>query len=206
MSYAAINQTVVIQPNWYNTSATVTTTATSFTNCTFIGSPNSTGYYITGPSGAEPEVVKVEAPTLLLRSRTYEMPDGSKVIIDENGGFKVEDTNAKVLYRAARVRNFNPFMNAADMLEEYIKELIPLGIRQDQVLHLEIESFIFWLVHKAAEQDRDPVPIGIPRLPARKIPRCGYCKRFIRHAWAAAQISFCSPIHMERQLARIPSQ
>jgi hypothetical protein len=174
---------------------------------------NNAGNYITGTGGGYTTTsdaiireIEVQAPTKLLPGTTYNMPDGSKVIIGADGGFTIDDKYARRLYKAAKVHDFNPFLNAADLIEEYIQELVPQGIRQDEVLHLEIEKFIFWLVHKAAEKDNDPIPQDIPRLPdlrrIKTLPRCGYCARFIRKAWARAQVNFCSPIHMERKMIK----
>ena len=83
-----------------------------------------------------------------------------------------------------------------------------MGVRQDQVLNLAIEHFICWLVHKAAEKDRDVAPADIPKLPPASVlhrvdNRCRACGRFIRQAYAAAQIYFCNPEHMQLKLERL---
>lgn len=149
-------------------------------------------------------------PNALQRGVTYDMPNGSKVIVAADGSYTIDDKDAKVIYRASRVRDFNPFMNASDLLERYIEELEPQGVKQDEVLHLEIEHFIYWLVCKASERDGDAFPSDLPTPPdarlmalAQRCPRCKACGRFIRRAWAAASIAFCSPLHMERAMARI---
>jgi hypothetical protein len=205
------------QVQFYNSASTTSTTIQT------MGTTSSTGFYITGGTFTNSAVTTVsgggsgyqkiqvvDAPTRLVAGTTYDMPDGSKVVVDMDGSYRVEDKDAKVIYRAARVRDFNPFLNASDLLEEYIHDLVPQGIRQDEVLHLEIEHFIYWLICKAAERDNDPLPADIPQLPdlraavnRERFPRCRCCGRFIRRAWAAAAISFCSPIHMEKQLMRI---
>lgn len=148
--------------------------------------------------------IETPAPVKLLAGRTYKMPDGSKVILDHQGGFRVDDAKARVIYQANRVREFNPFLNASDLLDEYITELAPLGVRQDQVLNLAIEHFICWLVHKAAERDCDAPPKDVPKLPPpeafRIERRCRSCGRFIRAAYLKAQIYFCTPAHMQKKL------
>jgi hypothetical protein len=151
---------------------------------------------------------EVEAPVLLQKNTIYKMPNGSEVIIDNDGGFTVNDKDAKVIYRANRVYDFNPFLNASDLLEEYIQELAPQGIRQDQVLKIPIIHFIYWLLHKIAEKDNEPVPKDIPRLPRigfdsnglRVYSRCLNCGRFINTAYANARIYYCSPDHMSKQI------
>lgn len=156
---------------------------------------------------AHPIAIKeVEAPVLLLKGQSYKMPNGSVCRIDDAGGFHIDDKNAKVLYRANRVYDFNPFLNASDMLEEYIRELAPHGIRQDQVLKIPIISFINWLIHKAMEKDNEPPPQDVPRLPSiagRSYDRCQLCGRFLRNAFARQRIYFCSPDHMSEKLRRL---
>ncbi len=95
----------------------------------------------------------------------YVLPDGSCLEIDHNGNYVVNDDQGKVTYKATKIRDFNPFLNASDLLEQYITELKPLGVRQDEVLQLEIEHFINWLIHKAAEKDGDIPPADVPKLP-----------------------------------------
>jgi hypothetical protein len=149
---------------------------------------------------------EIDAPVKLVPGTTYNMPDGSKVIIDIDGGYRIDDKDAKVIYRAARVLDFNPYLNASDLLEKYIEELVPMGVRQDEILHLEIEGFIYWLIHRAAERDGDASPKDVPRISAqskRRFYHCGYCGRFIHRALAVANIFFCSPDHMAVKLQRI---
>lgn len=212
-------QAAVQNVQWYTNATTCTNTViTTCTNATMQAMIYGTGAYMQTGSGAasnvyvneQCELRVVDAPTRLVAGTTYDMPDGSKVIVELDGGFHIDDKDAKVIYRAARVRDFNPFLNASDLIEEYIGELVPQGIRQDEVLHLEIEHFIYWLVCKAAERDNDQLPADLPRLPdlraavaRERSPRCGYCGQYIRRVLAAAQIYFCSPIHMEKKLLRI---
>jgi hypothetical protein len=187
-------------------SATNTITIANNWNGTIAGG-SGTGSYENYPI---PIVVKeVEAPVLLLKGQAYKMPNGSVCHIDGDGGFRICDKDAKIIYRANRVYDFNPFLNASDMLEEYIKELAPHGVRQDQVLKIPIISFINWLVHKAMEKDGEPPPQDVPRLPSipnngsRTINRCGLCGRFIRNAFTYQRIYFCSPDHMSEKLRRL---
>lgn len=191
---------------WYTNPMPITQTTTQFiiTNTTTaISAYPYQGY--PGPYG-DVKTVEVEAPTKLVPNMTYNMPDGSKVHIDADGGYRIDDKDTKVIYRAARVRDFNPYLNASDLLEKYIEELVPMGVRQDEILHLEMEGFIYWLIHRAAERDGDTPPSDVPRLPAKSkhhFNRCNCCGRFIARALAMANIYFCSPDHMALKLQRI---
>ena len=112
------------------------------------------------------------------------------------------------------VRGFNRFLNASDLLEDFIKDAGIAGIRQSEFLNLPVELFINWLIIKAAEKDGDPIPEGAmapdqhqKAIPYRGRPRCLSCGRFIPNALAANGITWCDDqpmlIFMQRKgLAR----
>lgn len=122
------------------------------------------------------------------------LPDGSKVVIDK-GNFHVEDKAAQITYKANRVREFNRFLNASDLLQAFIADLGEAGARQSDVLAVPIELFINWLILKAAEQDHEPARGGI-------LPRCRWCQRFISRARVQAGIMFCGEPHMANFMKR----
>lgn len=101
-------------------------------------------------------------------------------------------------------RILNKYLNAADLLEEFIKDLAPLGVRQGEVLEIPIELFINWLVVRAAEEDGHDAPDDIPALPSAKpSPRCKCCGRFIPRANLVHGLTFCNGEHADRYLERI---
>lgn len=100
------------------------------------------------------------------------LPDGSLLHLDRHGNYSIEDDHAKVVYKANRVREFNPYINASDLLEQFIKFLATVGVLQKEVLEVPINVFIHWLVYKAAERDGDEVkdtPKPVDVLPQRFI-------------------------------------
>lgn len=134
-------------------------------------------------------------------ARTIELPDGAKLVIDDQGNYKIEDKDAKVTYQANRMREFSPHLNASDMLAAFVKYVGSLGVKQGEVLGLPIELFINWLVIEAAERDKDPLPedvIPVAKhaviLDARK-PRCLRCRRFIPLAHHRNRFPFCNVDH-----------
>ncbi len=134
------------------------------------------------------------------------LPNGAEIKVDANGDISLDEQNAKIHYRAAP-RNFNKFLNTSDVVEEFIRYLGSLDVRQRHVLTLPLGLFINWLVIAAAEADGDPaddlrpeLSNGISALKAR--PRCRYCARFIPRAYHDNGVNFCAPAHMERFLAR----
>jgi len=78
---------------------------------------------------------------------------------------------------------FNRFINASDLLEEFIKWLGGQGVRQREVFQMPMEFFIKWLILRACEQDGETPNVTMPALPApRHQPRCLGCGRFVTKA------------------------
>jgi hypothetical protein len=128
------------------------------------------------------------------------LPDGSVFCLADDGSYTIADKDAKITYRANRIREFNRFLNASDLMEEFIAFLGTKGARQKDVLGVPIEVFINWLIMRAAMQDNVPVPEGLrienhPRLMAPK-PRCRSCGRFIPRRHMEAGVPFCNEAHM----------
>lgn len=122
------------------------------------------------------------------------LPDGTKIDVKADGSFTMLDEDAQVIYRANRVRDFNPFINASDKIEEFVRFCGDQGVRQDEMLRLPLNLFIAWLVVEAARADQEPDP-DVPLLAdlrERQRPRCTSCGRFMRHALAQKQIAVCS--------------
>lgn len=165
---------------------------TSITNCTITTS--STGIVV-----ADDDTLWVsdDVHTALRAGQTYRLPDGSKIEIDADGNYQVLDEDARVIHKACRIRAFNRFLNASELLEQFIGDLAPLGVKQSEVLKIPVEAFINWLIYKAAEADGE--------LPGRRrhSHRCGQCKRFIPTRMVALGINFCSPLHLERRMQRL---
>lgn len=88
------------------------------------------------------------------------LPDGA-ILHCQNGNYKIEDKDARITYQANGNRAFNPYVNASDMLEEFIRFLSTLQITQSQFMDIPIEVFINWLIMKAAQKDGDSIPEDI---------------------------------------------
>jgi hypothetical protein len=92
----------------------------------------------------------------------YVMPDGSVLLVDDYGNYRIEDHEAKVTYKANRNREWNPYVSASDLLEAFVGEVgkHPL-VNQMNVLKLPVEAFVNWLIVQAAKKDGDSLS-GLP--------------------------------------------
>jgi hypothetical protein len=127
--------------------------------------------------------------------RVIHMPDGTTIEVSADGSFRIFDQDAKVTYRANRIRDFNRYLNVSDRLEEFIAFCGEHGVRSGEMLKLPIDLFIGWLCIKAAETDQEPVPDIklLPDLRKQRSPQCHECGKFISPAVKAAHIEFCNP-------------
>jgi len=129
--------------------------------------------YVSGGQTLFRDDVLTTVPRKLALGTQYELPDGASLNVDDAGNYKIEDQNAKVIYRASRVREFNRFLNASDLLEAFIEEVGKLDcVDQTQILRLPIEAFINWLILRAAQKDGDPTE-NLPSIEAAlRAPSC----------------------------------
>lgn len=142
------------------------------------------------------------------------LPDGS-VFHYDRGKYRIEDKDAKITYAANRSRDFNRFVNASDLVAEFIEFAAKTAGGPDEppdLLKLPIDLFIAFLIVRASEQDQEVPPdaaaaklgSGIPMAllppPAPKPTRgrCGYCGRFVRDRLRDAGVLACSSAHAQR--------
>jgi len=135
-------------------------------------------------------------------ARTLRLPDGTVIDVQTNGSFTINDKDAKVIYRANRVRDFNSFVNASDKLEAFIKFCGAIGVRQSEMLDIPVKHFIAWLIVEAAKADGErPEEIAtFPDLRQHVHPRCVNCGRFLARKHVERKIAFCRPVCLEKQL------
>lgn len=100
----------------------------------------------------------------------------------------VDLTDDAPVRRLAPPREFNRFINASDLMEEFIRYAGEHGARQGDVLTLPIELFVKWLVINACEADGEEPNVTL-ELPRRAQPRCSGCQRWMRRS---AKLALCS--------------
>lgn len=133
------------------------------------------------------------------------LPDGTVIELLETGSFLIHDQDAKVIYRANRVRDFNKYLNVSDRLEEFVKFCGQQKLERGEFLELPLKLFLGWLVIEAAKADQEPPPADIKLIPdLRKViaPRCVGCGRFLPRYAKQKQLSFCAPPCFERHYNR----
>ena len=131
---------------------------------------------------------------------TVELPDGAVIVIDDRGNYTINDKNAKVVYQANNNRAFNRFVNASDILAEFIAFAGAHGATREEMLALPVERFIQFLIVRAAEADGEPVPgkadlLALPP-PKRLVYRCVQCGRFVKKMAWEARLPFCNEREM----------
>lgn len=132
---------------------------------------------------------------------TIHLPDGGILEVDADGSYRINDADAKVIYRANRVRDFNSFVNASDKLEDFIRFCGKHGVTQSEMIDIPIKHFIAWLIIEAAKADGEQEPAtSTPALPPPRSTRCR-CGRFMPRRLVERKIGFCRPICLEAELA-----
>lgn len=76
---------------------------------------------------------------------------------------------------------FNKYVNASDMLEEFIRYAGGLGLKTRDIKELPIDLFIKWLVIRACEEDHEEPTIKLSLPTSKQQPRCIRCKRFMEY-------------------------
>lgn len=137
------------------------------------------------------------------------MPDGTEIILDQMGNYVINDQNAKVVYKANRSRDFNRYINASDLLEEFLRYLRSMGVKRKEVMKVDLGVFISWLIIAAAEADQIEQPqeerlmIESHVKRARITPKCKCCAKFIPKRNAEAGVFFCNGAEMDRYREKI---
>jgi hypothetical protein len=191
-------QAVSTATNYYITSSTSSTSTTTVSSSTgMVNIPVATLQALTGVRARNVRFADGQDGAI-------ELPDGTKIDVKADGSYQIIDKDAKIVYRANRLREFNTFLNASDKLEDFIRYCGEYGVRRDDMLQLPVKLFVAWLAVEAAKADEEPEP-PIPLIPdLRKAaaPRCGGCGRFMRPELVRKQILYCAPKCFERVYAR----
>jgi hypothetical protein len=139
-----------------------------------------------------------------------ELPDGTLVDVQADGSYQILDADAKIKYKGNPLREFNRYVNASDLLEEFVDFVASVGgINKEGFLGLPVELFIRWLVIRAAEADGDEAPEDEMALKAHPalLPaptaaisyrNCKCCGRFVTRKKADHGMLFCNAEHFKK--------
>lgn len=96
----------------------------------------------------------------------------------------VKVDEAPAIKRRPAPLEFNKYINASDLLEEFIRYCGEQGVRQREMLELPVDLFIKWLIIRACEADKEEPNVTL-ELPAPKRQcRCLGCGKFMRRGLA----------------------
>lgn len=134
------------------------------------------------------------------------LPGDVTLTVNKDGSYKIEDSD-KVTYKRCNIREFNRYINASDLLEEFIKFMGKFDIKQGEILSVPIELFINFLIIRSCQEDNDDLPPDVKKIEdhsylKRKLPRCGCCGRFIPNRFINKNMYFCSGICFDKSLNR----
>lgn len=135
-----------------------------------------------------------------------ELPDGTMLHVDK-GKLLIDDDDAQIVYAANRFREFNRYLNASDLLVDFVRFAGSLDVRQSEVLDLPIDLFINWLIVQAAEADGESPPDDIvidqhPSLNHKALPRpkhstrCVHCGKYVVSSKQKDLLPACNKFHL----------
>jgi hypothetical protein len=143
---------------------------------------------------------------------TFTLPNGVTIKLFPDDHVEIDESNGRQMYKSEPLRGFNKYLNASDLLEQFIAYCGTQNISRDEFKDLPVSLFIFWLIVQAAEADGDPTDDTLPLLTAGvqaaqpKIPRCKCCGQFLPARMVEHGISFCSPAHMQRFMDKLDAK
>jgi len=95
---------------------------------------------------------------------------------------------------------FNKYVNASDLLEEFIKFLGDEGVRRAEIMGMPVELFIKWLIIRACEEDEEEPNVTLELPAPAKQPRCLGCQRFMKRGTVVPlHGETCSGLYFRRQ-------
>jgi hypothetical protein len=153
-----------------------------------------------------------------LLPRRFEAKRGSEYRIDlGNGEYLEVDADGKVTHHAQSTRiyepcrryEFNPFVNASDIMEEFVEFVAALGVRRQAFLELPLGLFVKYLILRSAEKDGDDLEeLGVSpeslradkalvasTKPLKWSGRCLRCGRYVKRERVSLGFAFCSQSH-----------
>ena len=138
----------------------------------------------------------------------FTLPNGTVLTLGLNDKIVVNDKDAKVLYESPETRRFNRYLNASDLLEDFVGFCGQNNLSKKEFSELPLEIFIYWLIVRAAEADGDSTDEVLPLLTTAVKEsnlhgaRCKCCGKYLPKKFVDNGINFCSTDHMAQFMDR----
>jgi hypothetical protein len=151
----------------------------------------------------------IHIPATANAHATFTLPNGVKINLFPDDHIEIDEKDGRQLYRTEATRGFNKFLNASDLLEEFIAYCAEQKMTRKDFAELPISLFIYWLIVQAAETDGDSTQESMPLLTHAvkeqkfKPSHCKCCGRFLSSKMVSHGINFCSSDHMQRYVNKL---
>ena len=160
-------------------------------------SPN----YVSKYSWSDPWYTMSSTTTTAYTNVTYAVPPGTTQVTIPKWNTSDPEWHEFQQTRRPPPREFNRYINASDLLEEFIAWVGSQGIRQSEFADLPVDLFIKWLVIRACEEDQEEPNVVLELPSPAKQPRCLGCQQFMpRTAEIPLHGPKCAEMHFNRQL------
>jgi hypothetical protein len=144
---ASSNINIVYNPNTYG--------YTQYGGNTYTNTTASTNTPITHTFGSHFSLEDYTIP--MGEAAKITLPNGAVLTVEKDGSYEVVDSG-KIIYKGCKIREFNRFINASDLLEEFITYMgKKFDVKQGEILQIPMELFVTWLIMKACEEDDLPI-------------------------------------------------
>ena len=108
------------------------------------------------------------------------------------------ETEKTIALRAPAPRNFNRYINASDLMEEFIQFLGEQKDKKGEVFQLPMELFIKWLIIRACEEDQEEPNVTLELPSPKKQNRCLGCNQFMVKDVMPLHNDKCANIYFNR--------
>lgn len=151
----------------------------------------------------------IKIPSGANTKATFVLPNDVKIHLFPDDHVEIDESDGTQLYKTKPIREFNKYLNASDLLEEFIIYCGQQRLTRHEFSELPISLFIYWLIVRSAESDGDPtdevVPLLTNAVKERKLHRhrCKCCGKYLTKQYEDHGIGFCNSDHMDTYLQRL---
>jgi len=134
--------------------------------------------------------------------------DTMTITTGSTGGYSIQ---TPITYVAAPQRvqppmEFNKYINASDLIEEFIKFAGKENLKPGEVLELPMDLFIKWLVIRACEEDQEEPNVTLALPAPRQQPKCLGCGQFmVPIVGLMLHAQRCAEFFFNRRHSRLPA-